>query len=69
MYFEHIIFIDNTHAINTFLNDKLRIKGGKHEALKGVRNVIEETLQENSGRIDKTCPNQGVLNYGNLTKN
>ena len=25
------------------------------------------SLQENSGRIDKTCPNQGVLNYRKLT--
>jgi hypothetical protein len=24
-------------------------------------------LQGNSGRIDKTCPNQGVLKYRNLT--
>jgi hypothetical protein len=27
-----------------------------------------DPLQGNNDRIDKTCPNQGVLNYGNLTE-
>jgi hypothetical protein len=51
--------------------------GAEHSWLSGVvdgapqiyKNLWVFRLQENSGRIDRTCPNQGVLNYGKLTEN
>ena len=39
------------------------------DCLNEDRLLVQGSLQGNNGRIDKTCPNQGALNYIKLTEN
>ena len=60
----HGIRIDtfrSKHTINT--------RGLRNHQVKEATIFNLFTLQGNNGRIDKTCPNQGVLNYKKLIEN